>query len=74
MMYTEIRTERDAYINIIDYISNQLGREYVGRGEVVACEDFGIPQKRRRLVTIFTRDDNGKAFRPCGMQLHTSRR
>ncbi len=46
--------------SIVDYIASRLGPEYSGGCEVVACSDFGIPQLRRRLITVFTRDDNGK--------------
>jgi len=62
MRHTEIRDEAGRFVNIVDYIAEQLGPDYVGRAEVVACEDFGIPQKRRRLVTIFTRDQQGKDY------------
>ncbi len=62
MRYTEIRDENDRTINIITYISKRLGASYVGGAEVVSCEEFGIPQRRPRLVTIFTRDEAGKQF------------
>jgi DNA (cytosine-5)-methyltransferase 1 len=52
---------------IVDYIAEKLGREYVGRAEVVSCSDYGIPQIRKRLITIFTRDPSGIAYyRSCG--------
>lgn len=62
MNNTVIRDENDRYINIISYIQEQLGSEYVGRAEVVNCADYGIPQMRRRLITIFTKDPKAKAF------------
>ena len=62
MRYTNIRDNSGSFTNIITYIAQALGEEYAGKAEVVKCEDFGIPQKRRRLVTIFTRDPAGKAF------------
>ena len=57
---TVIRDEIDRYINIISYIQEQLGSEYVGRAEVVNCADYGMPQMRKRLITIFTKDLNAK--------------
>lgn len=34
----------------------------MGRGEVLTCSDYGIPQFRRRLITLFTRDPSGKQY------------
>lgn len=59
MQNTIINDETDNYINIMDYINEKLGNEYVGKGEVVNCADYGIPQTRKRLITIYTRDVNG---------------
>ena len=47
-------------INIMDYISNELGAEYIGKGEVVQFADYGVPQRRERLITVFTRTTFGK--------------
>ena len=62
MRNTIIRTDDDEYVNIIDYISAQLSDEYTGKAEIVNCADYGIPQKRERLITIFTRSANGKSY------------
>lgn len=62
MSNTVIRDENGEYINIIDYIQKELGDEYVGVASVVNCADYGIPQMRKRLITIFTRSEKGKAF------------
>ena len=62
MRNTEIRVEENVHENIIDYVQRRLGPEYVGCAEVVACQDYGIPQKRKRLITIFTRDPRGKEY------------
>lgn len=56
MKDTIISDESGEYINIIEYIQRELGDEYVGRAEVVNCADYGIPQTRRRLITIFSRN------------------
>lgn len=57
---TWIRTNGRRVENIISYISRRLGRNYVGSAEVIACEDYGVPQRRKRLITVFTRDPGGK--------------
>ena len=46
----------------MDYIQKRLGNEYVGKGEVVSCDDYGIPQTRKRLITIYTRHHAGIAY------------
>lgn len=59
---TVIRDENGVYINIIDYVQRELGEEYCGIASVVNCADYGIPQMRKRLITIFTRSKNGKEY------------
>lgn len=62
MKNTIIRDENDNYINIIEYIKRELGNNYLGKAEVVNCADYGIPQMRKRLISIFTCDDAGKEY------------
>lgn len=62
MSNTIICDENGEYINIIDYVQRELGEEYSGVATVVNCADYGTPQMRKRLITIFTRSENGKAF------------
>lgn len=62
MMNTVIRNEADEPESILDFVQRQLGSEYVGCGEVLACEEFGIAQRRRRLVSVFTRDPLASAY------------
>ena len=59
MQLTEIRTDH-GQARILDYIQERLGSEYLGKGEVLSCSDYGIPQLRKRLITVFTRDPRGK--------------
>ena len=59
MQNTIIPVEDGTYKNIIDYIKEELGEEYVGGPEIVNCADYGIPQTRIRLITIFTRSKKG---------------
>jgi DNA (cytosine-5)-methyltransferase 1 len=62
MANTIIQDEYGEYVNIIDYIAKRLGTDYVGKASVVTCSDYGIPQRRPRLITIFTRDEDGKRY------------
>lgn len=62
MRHTFINDEHDNIVNIMEYIENNLGVEYIGKGEVLACSDYGIPQQRKRLITIYTRDSKGKDY------------
>lgn len=62
MQNTIIRTENNEYKNIIQYIKDELSDDYVGKAEVVNCANYGIPQIRERLITIFTRSDKGKEY------------
>lgn len=67
MARTEIEDEEGEPVLITDYVRRRLGDEFVGHAEVVACEEYGIPQTRRRLITIFTRDPGGiEAFNRNG--------
>ena len=61
MENTIIPVKDGVYMNIIDYIREELPN-YVGRPEVVNCADYGIPQTRVRLITIFTRSKKGIAY------------
>lgn len=62
MYDTIIETPNGEYKTIIDYIKDELGTEYIGRGEVVEFADYGVPQKRQRLITIFSREPYLKEF------------
>ena len=62
MRHTEIRTELDQYQNIISYMQSRLGSDYTGGSEVIACQDYGVAQRRKRLITIFTRDPKGRDY------------
>lgn len=59
MLNTIIPLENGTYKNIIEFIKQELP-EYEGGPEIVNCADFGIPQTRVRLITIFTCSKRGK--------------
>ena len=62
MQNTIIPIGNGEYKNIIDYIREELLPDYEGGPEIVNCADYGIPQTRVRLITIFTRSEKGKAY------------
>jgi len=62
MQNTIIPVGNGEYKNIIDYIRDELAPDYIGGPEIVNCADYGIPQTRVRLITIFTRSDSGKKY------------
>ena len=59
---TLIYDENDELINIIDYIHRELGDEYVGEPQVIDCADYGVPEHRIRLLTVFSRSDKAKEY------------
>jgi DNA (cytosine-5)-methyltransferase 1 len=61
MKQATIRTD-EGYVGILDYVSKRLGHDYAGGGEVLTCSNYGIPQIRKRLITLFTRVENGKRY------------
>ncbi|MGF0063639.1 DNA cytosine methyltransferase [Lachnospiraceae bacterium SGI.085] len=62
MRNTIIDDENGEFVNIIEYVKRRLGSEYLGAAMVVSCSDYGIPQTRKRLITVFTRDSMGKEY------------
>jgi DNA (cytosine-5)-methyltransferase 1 len=70
MQRTVIDDDDGNRVNIMDHIEHMMGDEYVGTGEVICCSRYGVPQLRKRLITIYTRDPagieyfnrNGKSF------------
>lgn len=42
------------FINILDYIHNQLGKNFIRFAEVVEFADYGVPQSRQRLISVFS--------------------
>jgi DNA (cytosine-5)-methyltransferase 1 len=56
MQDTLIETPNGEYKLILDYIKDELGSTYEGQGEVVEFADYGVPQKRQRLISVFTKD------------------
>jgi DNA (cytosine-5)-methyltransferase 1 len=55
MAATIIVTESGEAFNIIDFIRQELGSSYHGTADVVEFANYGVPQCRQRLITIFSR-------------------
>ena len=60
MINTVIEDEDGQPINIIKYIERELGENYVGKPEIVQFADFGVPQRRVRLISIYSREEKLK--------------
>jgi DNA (cytosine-5)-methyltransferase 1 len=55
MAHTIIADESGEAINVIEFIRQKLGADYQGIEEVVEFANYGVPQCRQRLITVFTR-------------------
>lgn len=62
MKNTLIYDEKGNMVNIIEYIFSRLGNHYVGSAEVVDVADYGVPQHRKRLITILSREKHAKEY------------
>lgn len=56
MADTLIEDERGELIPILDLVRQQLGPDYDGEARVIEFADYGVPQRRQRLISVFTRD------------------
>lgn len=55
MLNTLIYDENNQLINIIDFIKRELGNMYIGVPQVIDTADYGVPQHRKRLLTVLAR-------------------
>ena len=60
MKNTAMLNENGDLVNIIEYIRGELIDNYVGTATIIDCADYGVPQHRKRLLTVFSRSANGK--------------
>jgi len=60
MRNTVILNEAAELVNILDFITGELKPTYSGSAELVEFADFGVPQRRQRLITTFTSDEKLK--------------
>lgn len=54
--------ENGEIINIIDFIRKELGDIYIINPKVIDVADYGVPQHRKRLLTLMTRTSKGKEY------------
>ena len=72
MENTLIESPQGELRGVLEIIADELGSAYEGTWEVVEFADYGVPQRRRRLITVFARDpqvqeairDRGTALSP----------
>jgi DNA (cytosine-5)-methyltransferase 1 len=50
----------DRVINILEYIAQELGGDYIRECKVIEFANYGVPQRRQRLISIFTRNSSLK--------------
>ena len=55
MEYTLIQDSDGNVRDLLEIISQRLSPTYCGRWEVVEFADYGVPQRRQRLITVFSR-------------------
>jgi len=60
MENTLIEDDSGNLVNIIDMIRIELGKDYEGHPYIVEFADYGLPQRRKRLITVFTRNKIAK--------------
>lgn len=60
MTNTLIYDECGELVNIISYLKQKLGAFYCGEPVVIDVADYGVPQHRKRLVTVLSRNENAK--------------
>ena len=54
---------------ILDIVFDRLGPDYVGRAYDVEFADYGVPQRRQRLITVATRHPVARASFDLGNEL-----
>lgn len=63
MEFTIVENEHGEPEDLLDRIARILSPLYVGRREVVEFADYGVPQRRQRLITVFAK--TGKLASDC---------
>jgi DNA (cytosine-5)-methyltransferase 1 len=69
MRHTVIEDERRRLRPILDVVSDSLKPEYAGDAHDVEFADYGVPQRRQRLITVLTRDPIARRRCEEGMPL-----
>lgn len=72
MADTMILDEHGSPTSILGYVERTLGSEYVGQAEVVEFADYGVPQRRQRLITVYSRNRRiADWLKSCGTLMPT---
>ncbi|MCC6286035.1 MAG: DNA cytosine methyltransferase [Phycisphaerales bacterium] len=61
MQNTVIEDRKGQLRLIVDIIREELADDYVGSPYVIEVADYGVPQRRQRLISVFTRDETASA-------------
>ncbi len=69
MRNTLIEDENGVPRKILDLISEYLGKEYSGEAYDIEMADYGVPQRRKRLITVYTKNTIAKEYFNCGISL-----
>jgi DNA (cytosine-5)-methyltransferase 1 len=69
MKNTIVESQDRNLVRIVDLIQNNLAPQYKGKPYVVEFADYGIPQRRERLITVYTKDPNGIKYFESGGDL-----
>lgn len=69
MRRTLIEDDHGRLVSILDLIGEKLGPEYSGRAYDVEFADYGIPQRRQRLITVFSRVPRHRSLLSAGGEL-----
>ena len=56
MEYTVIHDRNGEFRNVLELIAEELAPAYRGSSEVVEFADYGVPQRRQRLITVYARE------------------
>lgn len=69
MRDTLIEDEAGEMRPILDIVRHSLGDDYAGEAYDLEVADYGVPQRRARLITVYTRDPAAKASFAAGVPL-----
>jgi len=69
MRRTYIENTDGKVIGILELIRSKLDIEYVGKAYDVEFADYGIPQRRQRLITVYSRSQKHKGIFKEGFEL-----
>ncbi len=69
MRNTIVEDEARMARSILDVVFASLAPEYVGEAYDVELADYGVPQRRQRLITVLTRDPLAQARQRAGVPL-----